>query len=146
MPSNTKNKERLIELGFREIGYWSKDNDSIEYVISNCEDLKHKKVLYAFIIEDDIKYIGKTARKIKSRLDNYKNSDSSQSTNTKCREKILDSAPNSVKIWLYIPMKLQTLGFNINLAAGLEDSLIKQLEPEWNHLGKSKKLNKNRTK
>lgn len=45
-----------------------------------------------------------------------------------------------VQIWVYTPtIPLQISGFYINLAAGLEDSLIDKFKPEWN--GKNKIAN-----
>jgi hypothetical protein len=135
------NKEKLVELGFKQIGYWVKKDDSIDYVIEEQyrdDFLTIGNVLYAFIVGDDVKYIGKTSVGIQSRFYGYKKPGNSQSTNIKCNKNIRELPDKSVKIWLYVTATpLQILGFDINLAAGLEDSLIHKIHPEWNSLGKS---------
>jgi len=69
----------------------------------------------------------------------YEKPGPSQWTNIRGRERILEllSKGEAVEI-LALPDNglLRYGGFHVNLAAGLEDSLVRDLQPEWNVAGK----------
>jgi hypothetical protein len=140
-------REKLEEIGFEKIGHWTLVNDVINYVINDDKKplTEVGNALYSFVCGDEVKYIGKTTRGISKRFVGYVNPGDSQSTNIKCNKKIKELLSNGnnrteVKIWVYTPtIPLQISGFYINLAAGLEDSLIDKFKPEWN--GKNKIAN-----
>lgn len=58
-------------MGFKEYGIWKIENEKIK-----CEliaDAAAQNVLYAFISDGDVLYIGKTVRSLKKRMYNYQN-------------------------------------------------------------------------
>lgn len=66
---------------------------------------------------------------------NYRNAHSSQSTNTRNQKRILECLSRNKSVEIYVLPDnglLKYGGFHINLAAGLEDSLIDELSPPWN--------------
>ena len=134
------NKEKLEEIGFEEIGCWELKGDGINYVIDPDKNplTEVGNALYSFVCGNEVKYIGKTTRGISKRFVGYVKPGDSQSTNIKCNRKIRELLSNGnnhtkVQIWVYTPtIPLQISGFYINLAAGLEDSLIDKFKPEWN--------------
>jgi hypothetical protein len=131
------NKEKLEEIGFEEIGYWELEGDGINYVINDDKKplTEVGNALYSFVCGDEVKYIGKTTRGISKRFVGYVRPGISQSTNIRCNKKIqtLLNQGSEVQIWVYTPtIPLQISGFYINLAAGLEDSLIDKFKPKWN--------------
>lgn len=99
--------------------------------------------LYAFVIDNEVQYIGKTSRSIKQRFTGYCSPGSSQLTNIRCNEKIRDAHAQQieVRILIFIPTSNLNYGdFQINLAAGLEDNLIRKFEPPWNVIAGRKRI------
>jgi len=91
--------------------------------------------LYAFVIDSEIMYVGKTKRTLGSRLYGYLKGGGSQRTNIRVRGEILKALQtvDSVEILGFQDRQPKSLGpFRINLSAGLEDDLIAQLNPPWN--------------
>ena len=136
--SVSQNIQILIDVGFDSVGAWIIDNDTIKYSLS-----KHgasKKILYAFASEGNVLYIGKTIRSLSQRLYGYLNPGPTQSTNIKNRrkiEKILRQG-REINIFVFAPHENEIIyrGISVNLAAGLEDSLIGIIKPPWNDTGK----------
>lgn len=132
--------QELIQLEFIEIGEWGLDGESLKIVNFNNYKplLEHKNILYAFVSEKEISevvYIGKTTKGAGVRLAQYKTG-SGQATNNRIHQNIKDLIKNGFKVKILILVDLQPLqwgGFNLNVAAGLEDDLILKLRPEWNN-------------
>lgn len=86
-------------------------------------------------------YIGKTIRSLSQRLYGYVNPGPSQSTNIKNRQKIetILRQGKEIKIFVFAPHGNEIVyrGIPVNLAAGLEDSLIRIVKPPWNDTGKT---------
>lgn len=83
-------------------------------------------------------YLGKTVRTLKERLYGYQNPGPTQSTNIKGNRLILEAlgAKRTVSVYA-LPDNglLHYGGLHVNLAAGLEDSLVLALKPAWNKAG-----------
>jgi hypothetical protein len=97
--------------------------------------MSSRNLLYAFVSDGEVKYIGKTVKALKTRVNQYQNPDPTQSTNIKNNDNIakLLKAGEAVDVFALVDNGLmQYGGFHINLAAGLEDSLISTLTPPWN--------------
>jgi hypothetical protein len=83
-------------------------------------------------------YVGKTVQPLKKRMYGYQNPGPTQSTNIKGNKNIGDllAGRKQVEIYALPDNGLLHFGvFHINLAAGLEDSIVKMLFPEWNRTG-----------
>lgn len=97
--------------------------------------LKTRAALYAFTSDGVVLYIGKTALSLEQRFAGYRLPGSTQSTNKKCHNEIrkLLSAGKKVQILALGGLTPLRWGeFELNIAAGLEDSLISELLPPWN--------------
>lgn len=129
----SENLSRLIEIGFVHAGNWKQQFDKLAF---NLETLANNaNILYAFIIEGDVKYVGKSIRTLKERMQNYKTPGPSQTTNIKNNARIKEALENNknVKIYAFTSNQNFQIGeFKIDTAAGLEDDIINQLQPEWN--------------
>lgn len=129
--------KRLRDIGFEKAGCWRLVGGHLSFELS-CHGSK-RNILYAFVVDDEVKYIGKTVRALRNRMYGYKNPGESQSTNVKVHayiKKTLREGDN-VELFALPDNGLLHFGpFHVNLAAGLEDSIISELNPEWN--GKSK--------
>jgi len=124
---------RLIEIGFKYAGNWTISGEKLICDLTGYSVTKN--VLYAFISNGDIKYIGKTTQQLRTRFSGYKNPAPSQSTNinnnANIRALLIRKVP--VDIFVLPDNGLLNYGdFPINLAAGLEDALIEQIAPLWN--------------
>lgn len=103
-----------------------------------CDLISHaatKNVLYAFVCDNEVKYVGKTVRPLRVRMYGYENPGASQSTNVRLNRLITESlqADAAVDILVLPDNGLLHYGrFHINLAAGLEDNIIAELQPAWN--------------
>lgn len=136
---NKMNKEldTLAQLGFEIVGEWFLENDALDFKID-----KHKNefnILYAFVSNNKIKYIGKSTNTLGKRIYQYKKPGPSQKTNIKNNKNIkkLLISGQAVQIWAFPNQdKLYYREFPINIAAGLEDNLIAFVKPDWNDTGK----------
>jgi hypothetical protein len=123
-------------MGFRQVGEWSINEGNITFTLSS--EASSKNVLYAFISVNAVCYIGKTVQTLKQRMTGYKNAAKTQSTNEKCKAHITDFLISNKPVVIYaLPDNglLSYGNFHVNLAAGLEDSLVNSLQPIWNATG-----------
>jgi len=124
---------RLLEIGFQTVGHWQLVNGELSFQL-----LRHggqSNILYAFVSDGEVKYIGKTLQPLSKRLYGYKNPGPSQSTNIKNNAfiKELLNIGAGVDILALPDNGLLHYGqFHINLAAGLEDNIITIINPAWN--------------
>lgn len=135
----------LLNIGFVDIGRWMPKGDAITYQLdgenasANEALLDSKNALYAFVKGHDVHYIGKTSRSIRKRYVGYCRPGQRQATNRRCHNNIKMAIADDydIRIFVFVPIThLRYSDFEINLAAGLEDELIRQFNPLWN--GKNK--------
>jgi hypothetical protein len=135
MPDNLA---RIKAIGFAFAGQWMLAENGIAFEL--VEDVATaRNVLYAFVVDGDLVYVGKTVLALHDRMQRYKTPAKSSAkggtTNIKNNGNILESLRQrrTVEIFVLADNGLQNLGeFHVNLAAGLEDSLVRQLKPAWN--------------
>lgn len=146
-----KNIDDLIKIGFLKIGNWViGKNDRIEFKIKD-EYINHRNLLYAFEINNIVKYIGITEITIKERMNNYKsghqNNLSAGSTNKKLNSKIKKEIEENKNVNIYIlknDTPIDYYGYKINLSTGIEKSLIEAFDFNnnlWNDRGTNNKTN-----
>ncbi|MFD3393413.1 GIY-YIG nuclease family protein [Aquirufa sp. OSTEICH-129V] len=140
----------LLEIQFIKVGNWSlNDNNELGYSIDNSSSLiiNFPNILYAFVHEmevgDKLMYLGKTTKSLKQRFSGYLKPGSGQQTNIRVNDRIIDLLNKGNKISIYVFKDIECLqwsGYNLNLPAALEDSLVNKFSPEWNIHGKNKIL------
>lgn len=124
---------RLLDIGFEPAGHWILENGILSYQL--IRHSSQKNVLYAFVCDGQVKYVGKTVRSLASRMSGYKAPGPSQSTNIKNHNRIKQvlAVGVAVEILALPDHGLLHYGqFRVNLAAALEDGIIRVLNPEWN--------------
>ena len=126
--------KELNNIGFDKAGSWLKSDVGIEVELIN--HVPKSSVLYLFVVDDAIKYVGKTVRTLRKRMYGYKKPGSTQRTNLRINSNILDCLNQGQPVDIYIwhdkdPKKYKKL-VDINLSAGLEDSMIQLTGAEWN--------------
>lgn len=132
---------RLLAIGFKPAGTWSTVNDVLRLTLEPT--VRHEQnVLYAFVVDGALTYVGKTTQSLLKRMQGYRSPASSAerggSTNIKNNRNILAAlkAGSTVDIYTLHTLPSQKHGeFSVNLSAGLEDSLINALMPPWNGKG-----------
>jgi hypothetical protein len=127
---------RLELIGFRRVGTWTSKDGCLECQLS--EHGGSANVLYAFVANEEILYVGKTVQPLRMRMRGYERPASTQSTNVRSNAKLIEllRVGRSVDV-LALPDNglLRYGGFHVNLAAGLEDSIVSELRPSWNITG-----------
>lgn len=134
------NAERLYEIGFQTLGVWVRDGGYLKYELTPDDAnsrirLEAGAALYAFVCGGSVLYLGKTSINIASRFVGYKRPAKKQSTNVKCHEGILECIKQHKIVEILTLSGVSQLRwgeFELNIAAGLEDSLIAELDPPWN--------------
>lgn len=124
---------RLLEIGFEPAGHWVLENEELSFEL--VRHSSQRNVLYAFVCDGHVKYIGKTARSLAARMEGYRRPEPTQSTNIRNHDRIMQvlAGGAAVEILVLPDNGLLHYGqFHINLAAGLEDDIIRVLNPEWN--------------
>jgi len=125
--------QRLFEIGFQRAGRWSLDDEELILQLDELAD--RQNVLYAFVAGSTVKYVGKTTQSLQRRMFGYQKPNVDQRTNWRNRIAIVElfKRGQQVDILALADTGLLRYGsFHLNLAAGLEDSIIQTLKPEWN--------------
>src|SRR5579859_1107345 len=124
--------QSLVDLGFEQVGEWSLNKDILACKLEKYQ--KVEKILYAFVAEGKVRYIGKSVKALAQRMQQYKTPDPTQRTNTanNARLRQLLETKVAVQIYALVPDPKEALSYRnmpINVAAGLEDQLIEQFAP-----------------
>lgn len=124
---------RLLEIGFQPVGHWILAGDDI------APDLREmptrRNILYAFVCEGEVQYIGRATQPLATTLLSYQRPNPTQTAKLRNGNHIREQLAQGRKVdILALPDNglLHYGGFRINLAAGLEDSMVATLHPPWN--------------
>ena len=124
---------RLLKIGFERVGRWVLKNEGLDFEIDRFADKKN--ILYAFVSSGVVKYVGKSTKTLKNRMSQYRTPGSSQYTNDGNKKRILKDLRSGLNVEIFsLPDSglIQFGDFHVNIAAALEDDIIRQLAPEWN--------------
>lgn len=120
-------------MGFYRVGEWLLKSGEML-----CE-LRHesgsRNILYAFVSGGKVCYIGKTVQPLRIRLYGYQRPNPSQRTNVKGNALIMELLRGSIEVEIWALPDNGLLfygGIHVNLAAGLEDALLREIKPPWN--------------
>lgn len=128
--------EKLTQVRFIKVGRWSLQSGKPCYALDELAGATD--VLYAFVSDGKVLYLGKTTKELRRRMYGYQRPGPTQRTNIACNAKLLEvlTAKQAVDIYVFRdPEPKQHAGIPINLAAGLEDGLILEFMPPWNKAG-----------
>lgn len=125
--------EKLKHIGFVKCGEWHGEDVMLRCVLTAHHDSEN--VIYAFLVNEEIRYIGMTFGKLKTRMSGYAKPNRTQATNVKNSKYMRDviDGGNTIDIYAFEDQKLLSYcGYHLNLASGLEKSLIRAFLPSWN--------------
>jgi hypothetical protein len=128
--------QRLTEIGFIKVGRWSLRSAKPCYSLDELADATD--VLYAFVSDGQVLYLGKTTKELGRRMHGYQRPGPTQRTNIACHAKLMEVLTGKEAVDIYVfrdPEPKLHAGVPINLAAGLEDGLILEFRPPWNKTG-----------
>jgi hypothetical protein len=138
---------RLIEIGFSRIGKWKSTLEGPIFVPEG--EMSEGNVLSAFVSDRRVLYVGKTMRPLAKRMCEYERPGPSQRTNKKCNENICEHLAKNkpVEVLARPQNRSYSIGsFTVSEAAGLEDAIIRDMDPPWNRLGRRAGARRNRIK
>lgn len=124
---------RLLDIGFQVVGRWTRNDSGLEFEL--LKELPHNNTLYAFVANGEVMYVGKTTKTLHARLRSYRRPSDSQRTNVRNNALIAELLGKDTVVEILAlpdPGHFRFGSFRLNLAAGLEDSIIEQLDPPWN--------------
>lgn len=128
--------QRIVAIGFRQVGNWQLREGRL--VLDLLDATISCNTLYAYVVNDVPMYVGKSVGSLKNRLIGYINPPEGQRTNIRLNKLLRDCLARGANAVVYALPDTGLImygGFHLNLAAGLEDSLIGTLKPEWNMTG-----------
>ena len=126
--------DELLKIGFDKAGRFCLKDGELD-----CELDKYcaeQDVLYCFTVDGLPVYVGKTVQPLKRRIYGYLKPGPTQKTNVRNKKEIIKALLNgkNIEIYVFSGGKRQKYGnFDLSLAAGLEDSIIKYLRSELKH-------------
>jgi hypothetical protein len=124
---------RLLQIGFEQVGSWRLRAQELALDLTKMNG--HRNVLYAFVDNAEVLYVGKTTGTLESRMGGYLRPHASQRTNMRNNLALLQLLRHdrAIDIYAWADPGMHRIGeFHLNYAAGLEDSIIRTLAPPWN--------------
>lgn len=124
---------QLLEIGFEPAGRWLLNGDRLQFELTR--HAAQTNILYAFVCDGDVKYVGKTVRPLSVRMSGYRTPGKTQTTNIANHHRIRERLESGADVEIFaLPDRglLHYGPFHLNLAAGLEDDIIRVMDPEWN--------------
>lgn len=131
---------RLLEIGFEPAGHWKVDEGRLNFILTRHST--QTNILYAFVCDGIVMYVGKTIQPLSKRMGGYRTPSKTQITNINNHTRIVERVErgSAVEILALPDNGLMHYGqFHINMAAALEDDIIRKLDPPWNG-GKTEKV------
>jgi hypothetical protein len=124
--------KELVGMGFKKVGDWSLAGNNIDFSLP--KESGKNKVLYSFIENNTIVYIGKSENTLHKRMYQYKNPDPTQETNARVNHEIKNSLNQGQKIEIYALEYDDS--FSTDSLNDAEARLIETKQPKWNKRGK----------
>ena len=124
---------RLQEIGFELAGEWLLEDGEPRIEVRRYPAAAN--VLYAFACEQELLYVGRSGRALGLRMQGYEQGGPPRSVRARNRDRIVAMLMLDQQVALYAmpdPGAMLYGSFRVNLAAGLQHSLIDALDPPWN--------------
>ncbi|WP_207620210.1 GIY-YIG nuclease family protein [Oharaeibacter diazotrophicus] len=125
----------LLEAGFSRVGEWTLDGDRLTLSGRAPAEVG----VYAFILDDEVVYVGVTQNGLQVRMEQYRRGHAGQKTNARVNALIREglAAGHRVSAMTAVPASFDWNGLPVDGAAGLEAGLIRLIQPRWNMRGRS---------
>src|SRR5271157_501420 len=93
---NSESKHFLLDFGFEEAGEWFLEGGSLQLRLDRHG--KEQNILYAFVAQGEVKYIGKSNQTLSGRMNGYKHPGPTQSTNINNNARIKDLLHSGIRV------------------------------------------------
>lgn len=130
---------KLLALGMEDAARWQIDGLKLKAVGHKAARWRHlsavPNALYAFCSDDDVLYIGKTTKTLSKRFVSFCSAGTRGATDSRCHREIRKLLGRGLDVHIIVlpPDPSHTWsGIRLNLAAGLEDDLVRTFQPKWN--------------
>jgi hypothetical protein len=124
---------RLLDIGFEPAGHWLLQEEKLSFALTRHST--QTNILYAFVCDGIVMYVGKTVQSLSKRMAGYRTPGKTQTTNINNHRRIAEliKTGSAIEILALPDNGLMHYGqFHINMAAALEDDIIRKLDPQWN--------------
>jgi len=123
----------LESYGFMEAGEWHLSKRHRSEIEASLSRLTNERVVYAFIIDNEVKYVGicdSPNTLLKDRMSSHRfNKNMPDLIRTALKQN------RAVKIFALKPEEVEYRGLKVDMVRGLEYPVIRRLEiPEWNRI------------
>lgn len=124
----------LLNLGFEVSGRWTLVEDGI--ILDGIAP--GEPGVYAFVLNEEIVYVGLTQTALKTRMGHYRRGHVRQKTSARVKQLIMQALSDGgdIAVLTCVPGALDWNGLTLQLAPSLEASLISLIHPPWNIQGK----------
>ena len=130
--------EYIRKLGFNCVGEWYvlDENGKISHNIE-AKQQEQERVIYAFVVCDDVKYVGETTRTLREKMQNYRNCDESQGRDVENNNQIKKVLGNKGKVSIYTLYDSSVSSLSDEILSVLKYGIISNLNPKqlWNKRG-----------
>jgi len=132
-----QNLQELLKLGFEHVGNFVKMGNGIQFSLTSN---KSDRGSYAFVVDENVMYVGVTKDTLYARMNGYKNPGPSQETNKRINPKIAMAG----RVQIYFLPESEIGRFTTIIRRGdiekqiptdmntFERFLISMFRPEWN--------------
>lgn len=127
---------QLLEGGFVHAGTWEADGAG-SIVFRGGERLPREAGVYAYVVADEVCYVGSAQRGLRTRLRHYEIAKTLRTAH-RIRQEVLALLADDqrVDVYVIVPPALALNGvLPVDTVAGLEEGLIRSLRPRWNRRG-----------
>ena len=133
--------KEILQIGMEDAAQWMPDGKKLKHVGNSPAHWRYLTAipnsLYAFACDGVVLFIGKTNKTLSKRFAGYCDPSSPRATDKRLNLAIMKliRQKKNVRILVLTPtVPLNWGDYPINLAAGLEDSLVEAFKPEWNKI------------
>jgi hypothetical protein len=133
---STSPVDRLLQAGFERVATWHLADDAI--VIPDV--LRRAPAVYAFVVDDEIRYIGSASQHLPRRMRQYAAQGKlsvAGRLNGFIREEL--HLGRRVEVLAAFPEPATWQDLPIDLVLGRETGLIREFQPAWNRRGNGKR-------
>lgn len=126
----------LLKNGFTYVSDWQVASHG---GLSLDRPIPDQPGLYAFVLEDEVVYVGVTHRTLHARMGDYRRGHALQRTSNRLNDMIQAELEQGrcVRVLVATPEDTTWNGLPCNTAAGVEVGLIALFKPRWNKRGAS---------
>jgi len=90
---------RLLEIGFQPAGHWLLEGNQLTFELARHS--AQENILYAFVCDGEVKYVGKTTRTLATRMAGYKRPGKTQTTNINNHRRIREFLAGGVAVEIF---------------------------------------------